>query len=190
MQVKASLNNLRISARKARLVADMIRGMDAGQAQARLRFVSKRSADPILRLLNSALGNAKNNFNLDEKNLFISKLTVDSGTSLKRWMPRAMGRATPILKRTAHINLILDEKIPGKTILKKQKNRPSVKAEIKEKSEIIPASHEESITAVNETREPQAKPARPYDASSRAKKKFFSRQTMGNIKKVFRRKSV
>jgi large subunit ribosomal protein L22 len=184
MQVKASLNNLRISARKVRSVVDVIRGMDAVQAQARLKFVPKRSSDPILRLLNSALSNAKNNFNLDEKNLFISKITVDSGSSLKRWMPRAMGRATPILKRTSHINLVLDEKVPGKTVSKKPD-----KKEAKEKKQVLPAGREEAIVAVDEQNEPERTP-RPYNASTQSKKRFFSRQTMGNIKKVFRRKSI
>ena len=107
MQVTASLNNLRMASRKVRLVANLVKGMEAEKAKKQLQFMNKKAAAIVLKLLNSGLNNAKHNFSLNEDNFFIARLDVEAGPSLKRWLPRAMGRATPILKRTCNINLIL-----------------------------------------------------------------------------------
>jgi len=192
MQVIAKLNNLRMSSRKVRLIANLVKGMDARQAKAQLQYLSKKTSAIVLKLLNSGLSNAKNNFNLNENNLYLAKLIVEAGPSLKRWMPRAMGRATPILKRTSSIVLVLDEKVPSKEIVKAKGKKAMVKSE-PEPAEIQPVVKEETISAF--TQEPmekrqQAVPTKPYGASSESKKKFFSRQTFGNIKKTFRRKSI
>jgi len=114
MQVSAKLKNLRISPRKVRLVADVVRGKDIQRAKIQLQFSTKKSSGDILTLLNSAVANAKNNFNLDEDNLFISNIIVNEGPTLKRWRPRAMGRASAIHKRTCTIEIFLDEKGSGK----------------------------------------------------------------------------
>ncbi|MDO8524235.1 MAG: 50S ribosomal protein L22 [bacterium] len=108
MQVIAKLNNLRISPRKVRLVADMVRGKSAGKAQASLGFCIKKGALPLKKLLDSAVANAKNNFKLEEKDLFISLIKVDEGRTLKRWRARARGRACRIEKKTSNITLNLD----------------------------------------------------------------------------------
>ncbi len=108
MQVSAKLNNLRISPRKVRLVADMVRGKKAGKAQAVLSFCIKKGALPLKKLLNSAMANAKNNFKLKEDDLFISLIKVDEGRTLKRWRARARGRACRIEKKTSNITLNLD----------------------------------------------------------------------------------
>lgn len=110
MQVKATLRHLRIAPRKVRLVADSIRGKRALQAQTVLRFTVKGASHPMLKLLNSALANAKNNFHLEAENLYISKITVDEGAKLKRWRARARGQAAEIQKKTSHINITLEEK--------------------------------------------------------------------------------
>lgn len=112
MEVKAKLNNFRAAPRKARLVADLIRGKTVQQAQAILSFTVNKSARPVLKLLNSAIASAKHDRQLDESNLFISKITVDEGPKLKRWHPMSRGRAYPIEKRTSHIALVLSEKNP------------------------------------------------------------------------------
>ena len=109
MEVQAHLRNLRISPRKVRLIADVIRGMNVSNAKIQLEFINKKSSQPVLKLLNSAIANAKHNFNLSEDNLYISKIFVNEGTTLKRWIPRAMGRASSINKRTSHITIALDE---------------------------------------------------------------------------------
>lgn len=190
MQVIAKLKHLRMSPRKVRLVANLVKGMDLKQARAQLQFAAKKVAVPLLKLLNSAASNAKHNFNLDENNLYIAKLTVDGGQSLKRWLPRAMGRATPILKRTSSINLVLEEKAGSKASVRSRKKDKDKKEEVTSKPLI---EREESIVAAVDEREQKTKPSlvqKPYRSSSVSKKKFFSRQSFGNIKKIFRRKSV
>lgn len=109
MEIKASLKNIRLSPRKTRLVARLLKGLPVSQAEAQLTFLAKRSAMPLLKLLRSAVANAKNNFSLTESGLVIKSMTVDEGIALKRWMPRAQGRATPIKKRACHVNLVLSE---------------------------------------------------------------------------------
>lgn len=131
MEIKASLKYLRTAPRKTRLLADLVRGMNAGRAKFTLRFSGKKAAEPILKLLNSALANAKNNSNLsddDIKNLYIKKITVDEGPKLKRWKPVARGAAHTIHKKTSHINLVLDEKKEGS---KKKKGLKNTKKERK-----------------------------------------------------------
>ncbi|TRZ77788.1 50S ribosomal protein L22 [bacterium] len=109
MEVRAQLKSLRISPRKVRLVANVVRGTSIQDARRNLDILVKRSSVPMLKLLNSAVANAKNNFKIVESNLYISEIFVDEGATFKRWMPRAMGRATEILKRTSHITIVLGE---------------------------------------------------------------------------------
>lgn len=110
MEITAKLSNLRISPRKVRLVADLIRGSSVKEARNRLSFLVKKTSLPMLKLLNSAAANAQHNFKLHPENLYISRIFVDGGPVLKRTMPRAMGRAYIIRKRTSHIHLTLSEK--------------------------------------------------------------------------------
>lgn len=110
MEVKAQLRHLRISPRKVRLVAGLVRGMDVAPAVAQLRFMQKAAARPVLKLVESAVANAEHNFKLAESNLFIKTITVDGGPVLKRWRARAFGRAASIRKRSSHIMLVLDER--------------------------------------------------------------------------------
>lgn len=107
--VTAKLSFLRMGPRKVRLVADMIRGKKVAKAQEILVLSRKAAARPILKLLNSALANASHNHNLVAENLCVKTIMVDGGPMLKRWMPKAHGRATPVRERTAHINLGLGE---------------------------------------------------------------------------------
>lgn len=193
MSVIAKSNYLRISPRKIRLVTDLIKGLDVTEAKHQLRFLTKKAAKSIAKLLDSAVSNAQHNFNLDKNNLYIAKILVNQGPTLKRWMPRAFGRATPIAKRTSHITLVLEEKAK---IPKVEKNKKEVITKIKEEKIIRkPPSREEKIKAKIEEKKIITKPKpiippRPYDTSTVSKKRFFSRQTFGNIKKMFRRKSV
>ncbi|MCD5396522.1 MAG: 50S ribosomal protein L22 [Candidatus Pacebacteria bacterium] len=108
-EVVAKLRYLRITPRKVRLVADLIRKKPAKEALVILDFTNKKAARPLKKLLNSAIANAKNNFQLDPEKLYISKITVDEGPKYKRYLPRARGRADLILKRTSHITLVLAE---------------------------------------------------------------------------------
>lgn len=133
MEASAKLRFLRMSPRKVRLVCDIIRGMDAEEAQNQLRFLRKKAAKPVLKLLESAMANAENNFKLKRDNLFIKKITADEGPSLKRWRPRAFGRVSEIKKRSSHITIILGEyKVtPKKKLAKAKKSEPAAKKEVR-----------------------------------------------------------
>ena len=110
-EYKAKLSHLKISPRKVRLVADLIRGGNVHDAKLQLKFYSKRASGPILKLLNSAVSNAKSirKEDIKEENLFIKKITVDEGPKLKRFRPVARGRSVEIQKKTSHITLVLGE---------------------------------------------------------------------------------
>ena len=106
-EIKAHLRYLRMSPRKVRLLADAVKGKPAGEADTVLSFTAKRAAEPLKKLLRSAVANAKHNFNIEKENLVIKNIRVDKGPTLKRFMPRARGMAAPIRKRSSHITLIL-----------------------------------------------------------------------------------
>lgn len=109
MPITAKLKYLRISPRKVRLVADLIRGKRVSEAQALLDFTIKGATKPLKKLLDAAVADARHNFGIKESNLFISKIFVNEGPTLKRVRARAFGRFFPIHKRTSHVELVLDE---------------------------------------------------------------------------------
>jgi len=133
MAVISKLNYLRIAPRKVRLVADLIRRKKAEEAQSILKFTVKKGSEPMLKLLNTAMADAKNNFQLDPSNLIISKITVDEGPKYKRWKARSRGMAAPIKKRTSHITIVLDEIVPGKKIKKVEKKTEEKIKKVEEK---------------------------------------------------------
>lgn len=110
MEVRAVSKYLRISPHKARLVADLVRGKMVADALTTLKFTPKKGARFINKTLRSAVANAENARSIDVDTLFVKVILVDEGPRLKRWRPRAMGRATRILKRTSHITVVLAEK--------------------------------------------------------------------------------
>ena len=111
MEVRAILRHTRAAPRKARLVADLIRGKNVSDAMHILMFTRKKAANTLQKLLKSALANAEENHKvLDVDDLFVKQIRVDGGVTWKRTMPRARGTANTILKRTSHITLVLDEK--------------------------------------------------------------------------------
>ena len=110
MEVRAKLKFARIGPRKAQLVADLIRGKGSEEALNALMFTKKSAAKTIGKLLKSAIANAGQNKTIDVDRLYVKKITVDQGPTMKRFMPRALGRATTIRKRTSHILIVLDEK--------------------------------------------------------------------------------
>lgn len=105
--VKASARYVRVAPRKARLIADQVRGMHIESARALLQFSPRGAAHPIHKLINSAAANAENNHDLIGDEMRVASITVDEGPTLRRFRPRAMGRATPINKRTSHIRVAL-----------------------------------------------------------------------------------
>ncbi len=113
MEARAVSRHLRISPQKARLVADMIRGKKVGDALMILDFAPKKAARMMTKTLKSVIANAENTQRVDVDRLFVSKIMVDAGSTLKRFLPRAHGRATPLLKRTSHITIVVDERTKG-----------------------------------------------------------------------------
>jgi large subunit ribosomal protein L22 len=105
--VKARARYVRIAPRKARLIADQVRGLHIEKARALLQFSPRGAALPIQKLINSAAANAENNHDLIGDEMRVASITVDEGPTLRRFRPRAMGRATPINKRTSHIAVAL-----------------------------------------------------------------------------------
>jgi large subunit ribosomal protein L22 len=110
MEAVAKAKYVRISPRKVRLVADAVRGMKVGEALNKLQFTPKKAAVLITKVINSAVANASQRPDVDVDQLYIKKAFVDGGPTLKRWRPRAMGRAYIIRKRTSHITVVLDER--------------------------------------------------------------------------------
>lgn len=174
MQSTAKLKYLRIAPRKIRLIADLIRNKSAEEAQSILSFSTKKSADPLLRLLRQAIANAKNEFNLKESDLYISKITVDEGPKLKRWRARSRGQAFEIQKKTSHINLVLSE-IKGVSIKKTKK-----KITKKPKAEKVKA---EDISG----KKPKANIKKK---EFRAQKETLKPKAGKSSRKIFRRKAI
>jgi large subunit ribosomal protein L22 len=171
MSVEAKLRYSRISPRKVRLVADLIRGLQVDEAEKVLQFTIKKSADPILKVLRSAVANAEHNFSLKRTNLYISEIKVDGGPIIKRYRPRARGVAFPIQKKTSHITIKIAEK-GGKEQEKKKKQAKIEKVyqEEKPKEEVVrqKAGHKDEGQA----------------------KEKINKETRGDKKQIFRRKSI
>ena len=110
METRAVAKYVRISPRKIRLVMNQVRGKQVEEALNMLSFTPKRGARILKKLVNSAVANAEQNTGVDVDSLYIVRVYADEGPTLKRWRPRAQGRATPIRKRTSHLTVVLNEK--------------------------------------------------------------------------------
>jgi large subunit ribosomal protein L22 len=172
MEIKASLNYLRIAPRKVRSVIDLIRGKEIKEAEAQLKFLSRRASAPVYRLLRSAIANAKSNFSVEKENLFIKEIRVDEGVPYKRWRPMSRGRAFPILKRTSHIIISLGIK-EGVKIEKKQSKISEVKINKSEST----------------TKEETKTPSKTINKKS-AKEIGIKPKKQNLAKRIFRRKSI
>lgn len=109
MEAKAIARTVRIAPRKVRLVIDLIRGKNVGDAFAILKLTEKRATTVVEKVLKSAIANAEHNFNMDTDNLYIKEAYVNEGPTLKRMRPRGRGRAGLIRKRTSHITIVVAE---------------------------------------------------------------------------------
>ena len=167
MPATAKLRHLRIAPRKVRLVADLIRGKKVTEAHTLLQFLPKKASLPLAKLLKSATNSAKNNLQLEENNLYITKITVDEGPKLKRWRPRARGQAYEIQKKTSHIIVILDELEKRPRKIKKPKKTKVIKEKVG-KVERTPKIEKPKLR-------PEIKTARP--------------KAERGIRKIFRRKA-
>ena len=107
MEARAQARYVRVTPMKERRVIDLIRGLPAAEAQAILHFAPQAASEPVGKVLDSAIANATNNFKLDPDTLWVREAYVDEGPTLKRFRPRAYGRATQIRKRTSHVTLVV-----------------------------------------------------------------------------------
>ena len=119
MEIRATARYVRVSSRKVRLVTDLIKGRDLTEARQILEYSPRAAARIVLKVLSSATANAENNNKLSPESLFVTRAYVDEGPTLKRFRPRALGRATPINKRTSHITVVLDEKMPEREVTRR-----------------------------------------------------------------------
>jgi len=110
METRAVAKYIRISPQKARSVADAVRGKNVGEAYGILKFTPRKAARLIERVLASAVANAENNFDMDAGRLYVSQIFIDEGPTIKRFKPRAQGRADMIRKRTSHITVVVTER--------------------------------------------------------------------------------
>ena len=110
MEVRASCQNMGASPRKVRLILDRLTGLSVDQALALLRYVQSPHARTVSKVVLSAASNAENNFDLDVDNMFVKRAFADDGPTQKRFRPRSRGRVRPILKRSSHLTIILDER--------------------------------------------------------------------------------
>jgi len=186
-----------------RLLADIIRGLDVVEAQTQLQFANKGSAQPLLKLLNSAIANAENNNELEKNNLYIKEIRVDQGPVLKRWLPKAHGRATVIRKRSSHISIILGEKVPtpakkkekekvdAPTKVKDLKSLPVTEKDVKTETADKQALVQETMgTAPTAEKKPESFDVRSQGKHRHQQHQDKKNQKKGKIKNFFTRKAV
>lgn len=192
MQVKAKLNNLRISPRKVRLVADLVRGLDVDEALDQIGISYKRASSPMKKLISSAISNGENNLGIDRDNMYIESVLVDAGPSLKRWMPKAYGRASQILKRTTQIEITLAERVEGKGRKSQEEleeaRKKRMEAKMKREKELRKEAEEKEASAKKET---AAKVSEKTKEKTTEKGKILEeKKGKGWASRIFRRKSM
>ena len=180
MKSTAKLRYLRMAPRKVRLVADLVRGKKVQEAQIMLRFVPKRAAEPILKILHSAIASSE----AEESNLYIAKVIVDEGPKLKRYRARARGAAYPIQKKTSHITIMLNEIEKGKI----SKAKPAV-AKSSDVAKEESKKEETLVAQVLETKKTVAKREAPKLRFKRTKEVIKPKKE-GGLKRFFRRKAM
>jgi large subunit ribosomal protein L22 len=175
MEAKAQARYVRVTPQKARRVVDLIRGLPTGEAQAVLRFAPQAASEPVGKVLNSAIANASNNLNLDPASLVVSAAFVDEGPTMKRFRPRAQGRAFRIRKRTSHITVV----VTPKDIAAKAK-ATAAKA----------TSRSSATTSTEAPAETTAKKAATKKSSAAPAKKAAAKSTDAPAKKAAAKKST
>lgn len=191
MEFKSIAKHIRISPRKVRLVAALVRGSEVIKALDVLKFTNKKAVIPVDKLVNSSIANAEHNFEVKKENLYIKEIRVDEGKTLHRWMPRAHGRATPIRKRTSHVSLILAEiKESGVKEAKKQKIEAPISLEKIAKEGANPKIDIKKESKKDKSEEEVGKKiVDPRQEGRGGHTKTEGKSEKGFINKVFRRKS-
>jgi len=166
--------------------------MDVEAAINQLDFTVKRGSAPIKKLLMSVISNGENNFGIDRSNMYIFDIVVGAGPTLKRWMPKAYGRAGQILKRTSQIEIVLKERVEGKgrkTKEQMEKERQA-RADERKKADKLRAKEREEAekSSTTELSEGKTKPAEKMKDAEKPKKTTDKKGSWGS--KIFRRKSM
>ena len=161
MDIHAHLSTARIAPRKMRLVARTLPGLKAKDAEIRLKYLAPKSSDVLLKLLKSAIANAKHNFEIDAEKLVVKEVRVGGGAKLKRFMPRSRGSAYRIEKKTSHVDLILTDKEATKKAGKK--------------SEIITRKVEELTSEELSNRKPETSEMKPETETKEIEAKNFGK---------------
>ncbi|MBD3238144.1 MAG: 50S ribosomal protein L22 [Candidatus Moranbacteria bacterium] len=193
MQVKSKLKNFRVSAKKIRPVARSLQGKEVKKARQQLLFLSKKISQPLIKLLDSAVANAINNNGYSKDNLFIESIKIDQGMVLKRWRPRAHGRAYPILKRSSHIELTVNEINPNqarsqvKTKKAKTISYQELKKAISEAEDMMKTDKKAKSKKAKLAK--KKKPPSASDLKKEPAKKPNKKGIGGMVSKFFRRKS-
>lgn len=185
-EIKAKLNHLRFSPRKVRFLTALIQNMDVNEAEHQLKFALKAPSNYLLKLMNSAVASAKNDFNLEKDALYIKKITVNEGPPFKRWRASSRGRAMPITKRTSHVSLVLGVKssfiktMEDKKVIKETEPSTAPKESTAAKSTKISQERDKNRREKSKTKKPALK----------APKKISKKPDLKSLaKKIFRRKS-
>lgn len=186
-EISAQLNYLRIAPRKVRAVAELLEGLEVDQAKAHLKYLVRRPAKPLLKLLNSAVSSAQHNFGLDKNYLYIKKITVNEGLKLKRYKPKGFGLAMPIQKKTSRIKIVLDELLGDKRKKKEEILSKMKKFESEKTKEIVEKGFKSE-------KEEKKKPALAKTQADKEITKGRKSGVFGGVKafgrKLFRRKAV
>lgn len=181
IEIKAQIRNVRMAPRKMRFIADVVRGMNAEDAEAELMLSPRRGASVLLKVLRSAVANAKHNHELNKEKLFVKTITIDGGTVLKRWTPRARGGASSIYKRLSHATIILGVREAGvvqKYVMPvKEKKKHETSKQAKKK-----VQKQEAESSQVETSEKTKEAGNASELKPTKKTGFF--------KKSFRRKAI
>ena len=171
MEARAQARFVRVTPMKARRVVDLIRGLPAADAQAVLRFAPQDASDPVGKVLDSAIANATNNHNLDPASLVVAEAYVDEGPTMRRFRPRAQGRAFRIRKRTSHITVVLDTLDAVEAVKTPAKKSTSAKAAPKAAPKATDAASDKAPAKKAPAKKAPAKKAAAKDADSAPAKK-------------------
>ena len=171
MEARAQARFVRVTPMKARRVVDLIRGLPAADAQAVLRFAPQDASEPVGKVLDSAIANATNNHNLDPASLVVAEAYVDEGPTMRRFRPRAQGRAFRIRKRTSHITVVLDTLDAVEAVKAPAKKSTSAKAAPKAAPKATDAASDKAPAKKAPAKKAPAKKAAATDADSAPAKK-------------------
>ncbi len=140
--VKASARHIHIAPRKMRLVTNLVKGMNAMDALVQLQHANKKASPMLIKLIQSAIANAKNNFSMAPEHLYIQSITCDMGKVMKRYFPRARGSAFTIRRKMSHVNIVLEERKTGKA----SKSKLSLFKKSEEAKKEVPSIDQEEAT--------------------------------------------